>query len=101
MCISKLSIIIGGLLSLFIFLFHTKFYKLFGWHKEFTTITVGSRKILYTVNMALYWLFLFFAIISFVYVNELATCKGLAFGICLGYSLFWLWRTIWQFIYSH
>ena len=54
---------------------------------------------LYTIHLALLLIFLIFGLISFIYVDELAKCEGLAFGICLGYSLFWLWRSIWQISY--
>ena len=99
MFISKISIIIGGILSLFMALFHTQFYKLFNWKKEFEKISAINQKIFYTIHLALLLLFLVFSFISFAYTTELSQCKGLACGITFGYSLFWLWRTIWQMIY--
>ena len=76
MVLSKIAVLIGGFLSLALFLFHTKLYALFGWQKEFTKISVLNGKIIYTVNLALTLLFLFCSIISFVYFNELARCGG-------------------------
>jgi hypothetical protein len=32
-------------------------------------------------------------------MRELAGVTGLSFGVVLLYSLFWLWRTIWQIFY--
>jgi hypothetical protein len=98
MILSKISVFIGGFLSLALFLFHAKLYTLFGWQGEFTKISMLNGKIIYTVNLALTLLFLFFSIMSFAYFNELARCDGLAFGVCLGLSLFWIWRLIWQFV---
>jgi hypothetical protein len=99
MTLSKIAIIFGGLLSFLLFLFHTKIYQLFGWQDQFTKVGIINGKIIYTINLALALLFLFFSIISFAYYNELATCEGLAFGVCLGLTLFWLWRLVWQFVY--
>jgi hypothetical protein len=99
MILSKIAIISGGLLSFLLFLFHAKIYQLFGWQDQFSKVGIINGKIIYTINLALALLFLLFSIISFVYCNELAKCEGLAFGICLGITLFWLWRLIWQFVY--
>lgn len=99
MFISKICIMIGGILSLFMALFHTQFYKLFNWKKDFEKISVINQKVFYTIHLALLLLFLLFSFISFAYTTELSQCSGLACGITLGYSLFWLWRTIWQMIY--
>jgi hypothetical protein len=99
MLIQQISILIGGVLTLLLFLFHISFYKLFRWDQEFTKISVVNKKIIYTINLAITLLFLLFGVISLVYVKELARCEGLAFGICLAYALFWLWRLIWQITY--
>ena len=99
MLISKISIIAGGVLSLFMVLFHCRFYKLFGWKKDFESISIINRKVFYTIHITLLLLFLSFAIISFIFTEELSQCCGLACAVTLSYSLFWLWRTIWQIIY--
>ena len=99
MLISKICIITGGILSLFMALFHTQFCKLFNWKKDFERISAVNQKIFYTIHLALLLLFFVFSFISFTYTNELSQCNGLACGITLGYSLFWLWRAIWQIIY--
>lgn len=97
--ISKICVIIGGFFSLLIVIFHSQFYKLFNWKEDFEKISSRNQRIFYTIHVALYLLFIIFTILSFVYINELSQCKGLAFGIMTGYSLFWLWRTVWQIIY--
>jgi hypothetical protein len=99
MIVSKMSIIAGGLLSLCIVLFHSQFYKLFNWSKDFDKISLKNQKILYTVHMALLLLFLGITILSLVYAEELSQATGLAFGLVCMYSLFWLWRLIWQIVY--
>lgn len=97
--ISKVCIITGGILSLLMVVFHTRFYKLFQWKEEFEKITLRNQRIFYTIHIALLLLFLVFALLSFIYTEELSQASGLALGITAGYSLFWLWRTIWQIVY--
>jgi hypothetical protein len=79
--------------------FHTRFYKLFQWKEEFAKITPRNQRIFYTIHIALLLLFLVFALLSFIYTDELSKAEGLALGITSGYSLFWLWRAIWQIVY--
>lgn len=93
------AIITGGVLSLMMAWFHRGFYVLFGWRREFEKITPLNGKILYTIHVALGLLLLGFALVSFVYWRELARGEGLAAGVTLFYSLFWLWRTVWQLTY--
>jgi hypothetical protein len=99
MNISEFSILIGGILSLAMVIFHMRFYVLFGWKTEFEKVQRISHNIFYTIHIALLLFFVIFSIISFVYLKELAVCTGLAFGINLLYALFWLWRTLWQIFY--
>ncbi len=99
MPLSKICIITGGILSLFMVFFHSQFYKLFDWKKDFEKISTINQKVFYTIHLALLLLFLVFSFISLIYANELSQGSGLACGITVGYSLFWLWRTIWQIIY--
>lgn len=99
MNICQILIIIGGILSLFIGIFHTRFYKLFTWGIEFEKIGLTNNKIFYTIHIALLLFFFIFSVVSFVYFDELSRGEGVAFGIMLLYSLFWLWRTLWQIFY--
>ena len=99
MTISKICIVAGGILSLFMVFFHSRFYKLFDWGKEFENMSLKNQRIFYTIHIALLLLFLVFSTLSFAYVDELSQASGLAFGVTCAYSLFWLWRAIWQIVY--
>jgi len=99
MLMSKLCIIAGGFLSLFMVLFHTRFYHLFYWKEEFEQLTVRSRKIVFTIHVALILLFLVFALLSLFLYEDLAQCQGLALALVALYALFWLWRAVWQVVY--
>jgi hypothetical protein len=99
MIIAKICIIIGALLSLFMAVFHSRFYRMFYWRREFKKVSLPNQRILYTIHIALLLFFVVFAVLSFVYVDELSQPKGLALGITGLYALFWLWRAIWQAAY--
>lgn len=93
------SIYIGGALTLLLAVFHTRFYKMFNWNTDFEKISILNARIIYTVHLALLLLFFMIGIISIIHAKELSQSIGLAFGLNLLFSLFWLWRFIWQFVY--
>jgi hypothetical protein len=97
--IPLVSIYIGGALTLIMAIFHTRFYRMFNWKADFDKVTVLSARIIYTVHLALLLLFFMLGIISIVNAKELAQSIGLALGLNLLFSVFWLWRLIWQFAY--
>jgi hypothetical protein len=96
---SLISIYIGGIVTLFLAIFHTRFYKSFRWKTEYEHITLLNRRIFYTIHVALFLIFFLFACISFAYARELSKSDGLALGINIAFSAFWLWRTVWQLYY--
>ena len=97
--IALVSIYFGGVLTLLIAIFHTRFYKMFNWKNDFEKITIINARIIYTIHLALLLLFFMIAAISIIYAKELSQSVGLAFGFNLLYSIFWMWRLIWQFVY--
>ena len=88
-----------GVLSLVIFVFHIRFYRFFGWRKDFEKVSPVNRRVLYTIHVALYLLLALFGVVSIVYAGELSRAEGLAGGLTLGLSLLWLWRAAWQIAY--
>lgn len=99
MTIAQICIFIGAILSLSMAAFHSRFYRMFYWRRDFRNISQPNKRILYTIHIALLLLFVVFALLSFVYIDELSQPQGLALGITCLYALFWLWRTIWQIAY--
>jgi hypothetical protein len=97
--IPLVSIYIGGALTLIMAIFHTRFYRMFNWKTDFDKVTVLNKRIIYTVHLALLLLFFMLGIISIVNARELAQSIGLALGLNLLFSVFWLWRLIWQLAY--
>lgn len=99
MNISVISIYTGGVLTLLMALFHTRFEKIFGWNIEFKRVSERNTKILYTIHLALIMLFFGFGIITLIYADEFSKSTGLASGLNIMLTLFWLWRAIWQLAY--
>jgi len=96
---SLISIYSGGVLTIFMAIFHTQFYKLFKWDTDYKNITAINKKIFYTIHLALLLLFFGLGFLTVFYAQELSLCVGISFGINLIISIFWLWRAIWQIIY--
>jgi len=99
MLLSKICIIIGGILTLLLAIFHSRFYALFNWKDEFKNVSKPNQRIFFTINMALVILFSLFSIFTFVYSTELAQPHAIGIGILIIFSIFWGWRTIWQIFY--
>lgn len=99
MTLSIICIYAGGILTLFMGIFHTRFYQLFKWGEAFEKISMPNARIIYTVHLALLLLFFLIAALSLFYAGELSRSTGLAFGFNLGFALFWIWRLIWQIYY--
>lgn len=97
--ISLASIYAGGILTLIIAVFHTRFYKMFKWEDAFGKINARDSRVLYTIHLALLLLFFVIGALSLVYAGELSRSAGLAFGLNVSLSAFWTWRMIWQFAY--
>lgn len=97
--ISLISIYVGGGLTALMALFFSQFYRLLNWKEEFKRIGWMSQRLLTTIYIAQFLSSVGFASISFVYARELSKSQGLALGINLFLSVFWLWRTIWQIYY--
>jgi len=97
--ISLTSLYIAGVSTIFVAIFHSSFYKLFRWESEYRKITDLNKKIFYVIHLALLLLLLGMGIITLIYTQELSECIGLSLGINVFFSLFWLWRTIYQIFF--
>jgi len=91
-------IYLGGLHSLGFAIFHMFFWKLFKWDTDLEKISKPNRAIMQIANLRLIYIFLFFSFICFFFTQDLYTTRiGKAF--LLGSSLFWIGRTIEQYIF--
>jgi len=96
---SLISVYIGGVLTILMAFLHTRYYKMFNWKTDFEKVSIASARIIYTLHIALLLLFFIIGLISILYANELSQSNGLANGLNILLTLFWIWRFIWQFSY--
>lgn len=94
-----LCIYLGGILTLLIALFHTRFYKLFNWEADFEKLSPFNTMVFYSIHIALLLLFFLIGVFSLIYAKELSLSVGASAGINFVLALFWLWRFIWQIVY--
>jgi hypothetical protein len=79
-------------------LFHIGFWKLFDWKTDLKSLSFANSGVIQILNLRLIYIFFFTAFICFVYPEELLHSK-LGNALLIGNSLFWLGRTIEQFIF--
>ena len=91
-------IFLGGVHSLAFAIFHAGFWKLFDWPRDLRGSRVATRAVVQILNLRLIYVFLGIAALCFAFPGELA---GTALGRALlaGMSLFWVGRTIEQFVF--
>lgn len=87
-----------GVYSLALAIFHCMFWRLFNWKNELKRMSVANRAIIQIANIRLIYFFLFVAFSCFFYAEELNETK-LGHVFLAGLSVFWLGRTVEQFIF--
>ncbi len=94
----KTILILCGLYNIGFAIFHISFWKIFHWDSDLKKLSFANKAIIQILNVHMIYYFLFVAFICFAFQTELLTTK---FGniILIGNSLFWLLRTIQQFIF--
>jgi len=91
-------IFLCGMYSLGFAVFHTQFWRLFDWKHDLSKLTIANKAIMQIANLRLIYFFLFVAATCFIFPEALATTP-LGHFFLIGMSLFWLGRTIEQFIF--
>ena len=78
--------------------FHLAFWKLFDWKRELQKVGLPTRAVTQILNLRLIYLFAGIGVLCFAFTRELhATALGRALLIFM--SLFWVGRTIEQFVF--
>jgi len=93
-----LLIYICGFYSLAFAFFHIGFWKIFKWREDLKKLVFANRGIMQILNIQIIYYFLFTSFVCFVLPTELLNTK-LGHVYLLGCSIFWLIRTIQQFIF--
>jgi hypothetical protein len=93
-----LMILLCGIYCCGMAFFHLFFAKLFDWKNDLAKLNVANRAIIQITNLRLIYLFVFVALICFLFPGQL-TSTSLGRFFMIGMSVFWFTRTIEQFIY--
>lgn len=96
--LAKIFILLGGVHALGFAVFHVYFWKIFRWKTELPKLHFSNRAILQILNLRLIYVSLLFATLCFFFTNELYSTT-LGRFLLAGFSLFWLGRTVEQFIF--
>lgn len=87
-----------GIYNLAFAVFHILFWKIFKWNEDLRRNSVGNRAIIQILNIRLIYIFLLMSLIYFFYPDQLLETK-IGFVLLIGFSGFWIGRTIEQFIF--
>lgn len=98
MTINIIIIYLCGLYSLGFGIFHMFFWRLFDWKNDLKKLTIANKAIIQIANTRLIYFFMFVAFVCFYCTNELIETR-LGNVFLIGISIFWLGRTIEQFIF--
>lgn len=95
----KTLLIIGGIHSLLFGLFHCMFWNKLKWKTVLKKIDPGNEAVMQILNLRIIYIFFFHSFLCFFFTEDLLATP---LGNCMliGSSLFWLGRTIEQFIYQ-
>ncbi len=91
-------ILLCGFYNIGFAIFHIAFWKIFHWDSELKKLSFANKGIMQILNVQMIYYWLFVAIASFAFPTELLTTKFGNFFL-IGNSIFWLLRTIQQFIF--
>ncbi len=87
-----------GLHSFTFALFHMGFWKLFDWKRDLRKTSLATRAVTQILNLRLIYFFIGIGVLCFAFARELhATPLGRALLAFM--SLFWVGRTIEQFVF--
>jgi hypothetical protein len=95
---TRVLIYLCGIYSFGFAIFHILFWRLFNWKNDLKKLTIANRAIIQIANLRLIYFFLFVGIACFAFPADLVQTRFGRFFLA-GISLFWLGRTIEQFIF--
>ncbi len=87
-----------GIYNLLFALFHLFFWKIFNWESELKKLHFSNKAIMQILNLRIIYVFFLMSFIYFFYAQEIVTSE-LGYVIIAGMSIFWLGRTIEQFVF--
>lgn len=95
---NKNLLIIGGILNLFVSIFHAMFWKLYGWPENLSCLSFDDQARMQVLDILLMLVFAFFAYISLFHYKAMLS-SSLGRGISKFIILFYFVRIITQLIF--
>ncbi|SHG04340.1 hypothetical protein [Pedobacter caeni] len=95
----KTLLIIGGIHSLLFGLFHCMFWNKLRWKTVLKKIDPGNEAVMQILNLRIIYIFFLHSFLCFFFTDDLLATP-LGNMILIGSSMFWLGRTIEQFVYQ-
>jgi hypothetical protein len=96
---SLIAVYVCGVVTFVVGLYHVRLYKIRNWEENLKAVDLFTQKVIYTINMALSFLFFIISILSFIYAVEMSKGIGFAFGFNVSLCCFWIWRVVWGHTY--
>ncbi|MGB3079986.1 MAG: hypothetical protein WBB31_12955 [Saprospiraceae bacterium] len=94
----EIMIFLCGVYCIGFAIFHTQFWRIFNWKTDLNNLQPANKAIMQIANVRLIYFFVFAAAICFIFPKELLNTRLGNFFLA-GMSLFWLGRTIEQFVF--
>ncbi|MCD4835107.1 MAG: hypothetical protein K8R31_15015 [Bacteroidales bacterium] len=95
----KISILyICGIYNFLFAIFHMFFWKIFNWKKDLKKNSIANQAIMQILNIRLIYIFLLMAFVYIFYPEQLMETR-IGNILLIGFSGFWIGRTIEQFIF--
>lgn len=91
-------VLLCGIYSVGFAVFHILFWRLFSWKKDLEKLSRPNKAIVQILNIRLIYFFLFVALACFLFPKTLTQTEFGKFFLG-GISVFWLGRTVEQFIF--
>ncbi len=94
----EILVLLGGVHGLGFAVFHLAFWKLFDWPRALQSTNAATRAVVQILNLRLIYVFLGVAAACFTLPGDLLDTR-LGNAFLAGMSLFWVGRTIEQFVF--
>ena len=89
---------IGGILNMLFVIFHLSFWTLFDWQQGLVSLSSDNRAIIQVLNIHTAYVLFVFAILSFVFANEMISVN-LGRFVALAIAIFWGLRAVNQALF--
>ena len=95
---SRMLLMIGGVINVLGVLFHLSFWSLFNWSADLSSLAPINRGIMQTFNVQIIWVFVLFAYVSIFHWPDLLSTR-LGRVVTISIALFYLIRVVNQVIF--